>query len=365
MDNRSVFGDRRRGKVEESGKGDGRSGSKSGEDFGDRGGEHAAPVSNHCPMSRGNAKPSLVVVSEVIGALLMILPSVLHGITPDLFLGEGGCRHSSSSGVSPAAVLLDQAIHHVVRVRGGRWGRYRCGGRRGGGGTRGDKDRGGWARHSGERQGEVAKGCWRYGGCGGPSLYPRSSSCSGVRSHVFLEDFRGMEVFVIDPGVVRMWVALPMHEVLQLTSSPVSPGIQDGFDLVLLFTIDDRRWACERRAVCLHLLIWKEKVDVKDIVDLHRWGESEFVGDRTDLLRDWEGPISFWGELLIPRDREVPSFEPYLVSFFHLRSFLIVSSVLDVGQQFLGRLPRLGQELKSCFCCRRGGLEVFQDHLRF
>src|SRR5260221_9513714 len=121
-----------------------------------------------------------------------------------------------------------------------------------------------------------------------------------------------------------MGVAFPVHEVLQLTSSSMSPGVQDGLDLVLLFAIDDRRRACERHAICLRLLIWKEEIDVKDIVDLHRWRESEFVGNRTDLLRDWERSISFWGELLIPSNQEIPSFEPYLVSFVHLRSSPIV-----------------------------------------
>src|SRR5712691_12642992 len=144
--------------------------------------------------------------------------------------------------------------------------------------------------------------CWRDGSYRGSSLYSRSPSRSGVRSHICLENFRGVEVLVIDPRVVRMWVAFPMHEVLQLTSSPMSPGIQDSLDLVLLFTIDDRRWVCEGRAICLRLLIWQEEIDVKDIMDLHRWRESEFVGDRTDLLRDREGSISFWGELLIPGD---------------------------------------------------------------
>src|SRR5260221_3440670 len=212
---------------------------------------------------------------------------------------------------------------------------------------------------------KAAKSCWGDGGCRGSSLYSRSSSRSGVGGHIFLENFWGMEVLVIDPGVVRMRVAFPMHEILQLTSSPMSPGIQDGLDFVLLFTIDDRRWACERCTICLRLLIWEEEIDVKDIVDLHRWRESEFVGDWADLLYDRERSVSLWGKLLIPDDRQVPSFEPYLVSFFHLRSFLIVSSVLDVGQQILCRSPRLFQELESCFCCRRGGLEVFQDHLVF
>src|SRR5712691_713031 len=115
-----------------------------------------------------------------------------------------------------------------------------------------------------------------------------------------------------------------MHEVLQLTSSPMSPGIQDSLDLVFLFTIDDRRGACIGRAICLRLLIRKEEIDVKDIVDLHRWGELEFICNWADFLRNREGSIMFWGELLVPSDRKILSFEPYLVSFLHLHPLLIV-----------------------------------------
>src|SRR5260221_9741837 len=89
----------------------------------------------------------------------------------------------------------------------------------------------------------------------GPLLYLRSSSRSGVGSHVFLENFRGMEVLVVDPRVVQMRVACPMHEVLQLTSSPMSPSLEDGLDFVFFFTIDDWRRACEGRSICLRLLI--------------------------------------------------------------------------------------------------------------
>src|SRR5712691_9519027 len=102
-----------------------------------------------------------------------------------------------------------------------------------------------------------------------------------------------------------MGVALPIIEVLQLTSSPMSSGLEDGLDLVFFFTIDDRRGACEGRSICLRLLIRQEEIDVKDIVDLHRWGESEFVRDWADLLRDWEGSITFRGELFVPSDREI------------------------------------------------------------
>ena len=136
---------------------------------------------------------------------------------------------------------------------------------------------------------------------------------------------------MVDPGVVRVQVALPMHEVLQLMSLPMSSGIQNSFDLVFLFTIDDRRGVCIGHAICFRLLIRKEEVDVKDIVDLHRWGESEFVCNRADLFCDREGSISLRGEFLVSSDRKISSFEPDLVAFFHLRPLLIVLSMLDVG----------------------------------
>src|SRR5260221_12894036 len=98
-------------------------------------------MSNHRPMPCGNAKPSLVVVGEVVGAFLVVLPGVLYGIAPDLFLGEGSRRHSSSSGVSSTTMLLDEAGHIVVR---GGW-RFR----RGRGAVRGS----GW--RSGTKRGEM------------------------------------------------------------------------------------------------------------------------------------------------------------------------------------------------------------------
>jgi len=78
-----------------------------------------------------------------------------------------------------------------------------------------------------------------------------------------------MEVFMPNPRVVGVWIALPVHEVLQLTSSPLAPGVEDCFDLIFFLVIDDRRGACEGRAVCLRLLIWKEEVSMEHVVDLH------------------------------------------------------------------------------------------------
>ena len=107
-----------------------------------------------------------------------------------------------------------------------------------------------------------------------------------------------------------MGVALPVHEVLQLTSSPMSPGVQDGFNFVLFFAIDDRRGACKRGAIRFRLLIRKEEIDVKDIVDLHRWGELQLVRNWSDSFGDGKWSIPFWGKLLISGDGQVASFEP-------------------------------------------------------
>ena len=75
---------------------------------------------------------------------------------------------------------------------------------------------------------------------------------------------------------------------------------------------------------------------MKDIMDLHRWGKLELVRNWSDPFGDGKWSIPFWGEFLISGDGQVASFEPNLVSFLHLRCFLIIPAVLDVGQQLLG-----------------------------
>ncbi len=66
-----------------------------------------------------------------------------------------------------------------------------------------------------------------------------------------------------------MWVTFPMYEVLQLTSMPFPPGIEDCFDFVFFLVLDDRGGACEGCAICFRLLIWQEEVHVEDVVDFH------------------------------------------------------------------------------------------------
>jgi hypothetical protein len=87
---------------------------------------------------------------------------------------------------------------------------------------------------------------------------------------VFFEKFWGMQVLVIDPQVVGVWIIFPVYEVLKSPSSPFAPGVADEFNFVFFLVANQVRWwphVCW--SVCLHLLIWEEEIDVKDIVDFH------------------------------------------------------------------------------------------------
>ena len=112
-------------------------------------------------------------------------------------------------------------------------------------------------------------GRWAIGDGVAVPLYFHSSSRGGVRKHKIFEKFFRVEVFVHDLGVVGVWIALPVHEVLQLTSSPLTSGVENGLDLVFFLAINDWRRVCKGHAISLRLLIWKEEVHVEDVVDFH------------------------------------------------------------------------------------------------
>ena len=59
----------------------------------------------------------------------------------------------------------------------------------------------------------------------GVSLYI-SSTCGGLFVELF-EEFWGIKVLVVDPTVVSGWVSFPMDEVLEFTSSSVSPCVSN------------------------------------------------------------------------------------------------------------------------------------------
>ena len=65
----------------------------------------------------------------------------------------------------------------------------------------------------------------------GVSLY--ISSTRGGLFVELLEELWGIEVIVVDPAVVSGWVSFPMDEVLEFTSSSMSPGISNVLYFVL------------------------------------------------------------------------------------------------------------------------------------
>jgi hypothetical protein len=89
---------------------------------------------------------------------------------------------------------------------------------------------------------------------------------------VFFEKFWGVEVLVIDPRVIWVWISFPVDKVLELFALPPLSVSDDRFDFIFVFSlIDYGRGACIRRAICLRLLIWQKKVDVEYIIYLHVW----------------------------------------------------------------------------------------------
>jgi len=66
-----------------------------------------------------------------------------------------------------------------------------------------------------------------------------------------------------------VWIALPVHKVLKFSSSAIMLCIYNVLDFIFFFAIDDQRWSCKWRAILLRLLIWKEEIRVKHIVNFH------------------------------------------------------------------------------------------------
>ena len=73
-----------------------------------------------------------------------------------------------------------------------------------------------------------------------------SSRCSpfileGVTLMVFLDQLRSKHVSSVFPGVVSGGISLPFDEVLEVSPFPKVTMIDDGLDLIFLFSINDVR----------------------------------------------------------------------------------------------------------------------------
>ena len=95
------------------------------------------------------------------------------------------------------------------------------------------------------------------------------SSLGGVRIE-FLEQFWGMEIFSVNPQVIGFGIPFSMYEILELGSVSFPSRLDDQFDFIFLLSVIDHWWgSCKRCAIGFCLLIWKEKVNVENVVDSH------------------------------------------------------------------------------------------------
>jgi hypothetical protein len=71
------------------------------------------------------------------------------------------------------------------------------------------------------------------------------------------------------PRVVCVWISLPFEEVLQGFCSPVETVINNGLDLILVFTLDQfGGWLDVIGSVLWSFVIWREEAGVEHVVDL-------------------------------------------------------------------------------------------------
>ena len=107
--------------------------------------------------------------------------------------------------------------------------------------------------------------------CGGIRL-----SLSEILKHLFC-----MQVVPVDPLIVQVWVSLPFDQILDLVPSAMLSCIQDLFNFVLLFSIDQiRRGLHKVRSMEVHFLIGGEKINMKHVMDLPLDWEIELISDR-------------------------------------------------------------------------------------
>ena len=90
-----------------------------------------------------------------------------------------------------------------------------------------------------------------------------------------------VQVIPIDPLVFRLWVPLPLDEVLHFAPSSIFPRLEDVFDFVFFFPIDKvRRGFGEVRSVELGFMIRGQEVCMEDIVYLPLQRKCQLISDR-------------------------------------------------------------------------------------
>ena len=90
----------------------------------------------------------------------------------------------------------------------------------------------------------------------------------GVALMVFPNQLRSEHVSLVFPGVVSGGISFPFDQVLEASPLPKVTMIDDGLDLVFLFSINDvwgRTWKIV--SVLTGLPKWGQKSGMKDVMD--------------------------------------------------------------------------------------------------
>jgi len=180
--------------------------------------------------------------------------------------------------------------------------------------------------------------------CSSPrgSYTPLRWALFSVFSFVYLHEFVGRDVGLVDPLIVSGRVVLPSYEILQFLSSAEVALSEDLFDFPFFLPFDQfGRWFEEVCSVFFGLLVWRKEGCVKHIVDSPCFREPDLVGDVGDLCDYLERSVSLWGQFpTIVRSFDVCSFQPYFISNFEAFELCFLDHLfLGLFQRVLGLFP--------------------------
>src|SRR5712671_203909 len=133
-------------------------------------------------------------------------------------------------------------------------------------------------------------------------LFPRGSytpsrwALFSVFSFVYLHEFVGRDVGLVDPLIVSGRVVLPSYEILQFLSSAEVALSEDLFDFPFFFSFDQFGGRFEEVcSVFFGFLVWRKEGCMKHVVDSPSFRELDLVSDVGDFCDYLEGSVSLWG----------------------------------------------------------------------
>src|SRR5712671_3126837 len=128
------------------------------------------------------------------------------------------------------------------------------------------------------------------------SYTPARWALFSVLPFVYLYEFVGRDVGLVDPLIMSGWVVLPSYEVLYFLSSAEVAFAEDLFNFPFFFSFDQFRWRFQEIcSVFIGFLVRREKGCVKHVVDSPCFREADSVSDVGNLGDYLKRSVSLWG----------------------------------------------------------------------